>query len=82
MKIQTPLQKLLEQFEYLKNEYSHLLEEEEKLFLDEIEDALKRGHALGYSEALNIAKGRPESSNAENAMHFHLNNVKETYFSK
>lgn len=84
MKKETPLYKLIKLLNDSnvsnKDLISHFLKEEEELFISEIEDALKRGHALGYSEALNVSQGRPESSNAENAMHYHINDIKNTYF--
>jgi hypothetical protein len=58
---------------------SKLTPEEISTFLKEVEDALKRGYSLGYSDAIQTANGRPQTSSAEKASKYHIEQVKERY---
>jgi len=58
---------------------SKLTPEEVSTFLKEVEDALKRGYSLGYSDAIQITNGRPQTSSAEKASKYHIEQVKERY---
>ena len=58
---------------------SKLTPEEVDTFLREVEDALKRGYSLGYSDAIQTANGRPQTSSAEKASKYHIEQVKERY---
>jgi hypothetical protein len=58
---------------------SKLTPEEISTFLKEVEDALKRGYSLGYSDAIQITNGRPQTSSAEKASKYHIEQVKERY---
>ena len=58
---------------------SKLTSEEITTFLKEVEDALKRGYSLGYSDAIQTANGRPQTSSAEKASKYHIEQVKERY---
>jgi hypothetical protein len=58
---------------------SKLTPEEVSTFLKEVEDALKRGYSLGYSDAIQTANGRPQTSSAEKASKYHIEQVKERY---
>ena len=58
---------------------SKLTSEEITTFLKEVEDALKRGYSLGYSDAIQTANGRPPTSSAEKASKYHIEQVKERY---
>lgn len=82
--MKTPIQKVIEYSKYTntinKQSLDKLLIEEENLIVNEVQDALERGYALGFSDGLTIAQGRPQSSNSDKAKEFHIKQLKETYF--
>lgn len=86
MKTQTPVQKIIEYSKRTntipKQELDNLLIEEENLILKEINEALNRGHALGFVDGISMSQGKPQSSNSEHALKFHIEQIKETYFEK
>jgi hypothetical protein len=63
----------------MENLLSKLTPEEISIFLKEVEDALKRGYSLGYSDAIQTANGRPQTTSAEKASKYHIEQVKERY---
>jgi hypothetical protein len=51
--------------------------------LDEVRDALEYGRSLGYTECLNQTIGKkPSTSNADQAIDFYVNSIKEAYESE
>lgn len=82
--MKTPMQKMNDFFNrnktLPKQELNKLLIEEEELITNEVQDALNRGYALGFSDGLTMAQGRPQSSNSDQAKKFHIEQLKEKYF--
>lgn len=63
----------------LQNIMDDLLIKEKEVLLQVIEDALKRGYSLGYSDGISMTQGRPQSSNSDYALKHYIETFKEQY---
>lgn len=63
----------------LQNIINDLLPNEKEILVGIIEDALKRGYSLGFSDGISMTQGRPQSSNSDHAIKHYLDTFKETY---